>query len=210
MIVIRTKHDIQTTYLYAYSEKLIEEAKNKGFNVVKLEGKYITVTNLRGKIKHSQPKFIFFNGHGSTNALFKNKYQEFVTIESADVFKDTVSYTIACNCLNGLGSEAVKQGCKAFIGYTKPFWIAREHKSESRPMDDKVAKPIMECSNIVVNSLIKGNIVEESIRKSHQKAHDNVIKLIYSKEPLAGASLQALVANDGALDFKGNGSATIV
>ena len=210
MIVIRTEHDIQTSYLYAYSEELIEEAKDKGFRVVKLEGNDITLANLRGKIKHSQPKFIFFNGHGSTNSLFKNREEEFVTIDSADVFKGTVSYTIACNCLEGLGSEAVQQGCKAFIGYDRPFWIAREHKSESRPLEDKVAKPIMECSNIVVKSLIKGNAVEESIKKSHQKAHNNVIKLIYSKEPLAAASLQALVANDGALAFKGEGSAKII
>lgn len=77
-------------------------------------------------------------------------------------------------------------------------------------MKDRIAKPIIECSNIIVKSLIKGNTVEESIKKSHEKAADNILKLIYSKEPLAPASLQALVYNDWALSFKGEAYAKIV
>lgn len=210
MIIIRTKHDIQTTYLYYYSEELIKEAENKGFKVVKIEEDDITETILRSRINNSKPKFIFFNGHGSDTALFNNKKKEFINTKSADVFRDTVTYTIACSCLEGLGTAAVDNGCNAFIGYKMPFWIAREHRYESGPLKDKVAKPIIECSNVVVKSLIKGNTVNESIKKSHEKAADNILKLVYSKEPLAVASLQALVANDGALDFKGNGSATII
>ena len=210
MIVIRTKHDIQTTYLYCYSEELIKEAGNRGFKVILLEGTDISEATVRSRINNRKPKFIFFNGHGSNTALFDNKKKEFIDIKSADVFKDTITYTIACNCLEGLGTAAIKNGCKAFVGYKKPFWIAREHGSVSRPLEDKVAKPVIECSNVVVKSLIKGNTVNESIRKSHEKAVDNILKLIYSKEPLAQASLQALVANDGALDFKGDGSAKIV
>lgn len=210
MIVIRTRHDIQTSYLYAYSEELIEDAKNKGFKVVKIEGDEISEENLRSRIKNKKPTFIFFNGHGSSNSLFDNMGNEFINVESADVFKETVTYTIACSCLENLGSAAVDKGCFAFIGYKKPFWIARDHKYESTPLKDKIAKPIIECSNIIVKSLIKGNTVEESIRKSHEKAADNIIKLIYSNEPLAPASLQALVANDTALSFKGEGYAKII
>ena len=210
MIIIRTKHDIQTTYLYYYSEELIKEAKNKGFKIAQIEGEDISEANLRSRINNRKPKFIFFNGHGNNTSLFNNKKKEFINTKSADVFSDTVTYTIACSCLEGLGAAAVEKGCNAFIGYKKPFWIARHHKSESRPLEDEVAKPIIECSNVVVKSLIKGNTVNESIRKSHEKATDNILKLIYSKEPLAHVSLQALFVNDQALDFKGDGLATIV
>ena len=203
MIIIRAKHDIITAYLYYYSEELIREAERKGFKVAKIEGMDISEATLRSRISNKQPRFIFFNGHGSNTALFNNKKEEFISKKSADVFNETVTYTVACSCLTGLGTEAINKGCKAFIGYRRPFWIARSHKYESRPLEDKVARPIIECSNIVVRSLIKGNTVIESIRKSHEKAADNIISLIYSKEPLASASLQALVANDGALDFEG-------
>ena len=77
-------------------------------------------------------------------------------------------------------------------------------------MEDEIAKTIIECSNAVVKSLIKGQTVTESMRRSHEKAADNILKLVYSKEHLAQVSLQALVVNDEALGFKGDGSATIV
>lgn len=210
MIVIRTNHDISTSYLFAFSEELIKEAEIKGFKVGKIEGDDISQDTLRSRIKNRKPKFIFFNGHGNDTSLFDNNEKEFINIASADLFKETVAYTIACNCLVKLGSAAIDKGCYSFIGYEKPFWIARDHKFESTPLKDRIAKPIIECSNIIVKALIKGNTVEEYIKKSHEKAADNILKLIYSKEPLAPASLQALVYNDGSLSFKGEASAKIV
>ncbi len=210
MIAIRANHDISTSYLFAFSEEPIKEAETKGFKVAKIEGDEISEATLRSRIKNRKPKFMFFSGHGNDTSLFDNHGKEFIDIHSADVFKDTVAYTIACNCLVNLGSAAVEKGCGAFIGYKKPFWIARDHKFESTPLKDKIATPIIECSNIIVKSLLKGNNVEEAIRKSNEKAVDNILKLIYSKEPLAPASLQALVYNDEALSFKGEASAKII
>lgn len=210
MIVIRTNHDIATSYLFAYSEELIKEAEKKWFKAAKIEDDEISESTLRGRIKNRKPKFIFFNCHGSDSSLFDNHGKEFINIHSADVFKETVTYTIACNCLVKLGTSAINKGCYAFIGYKKPFWIARDHKYESTPLKDRIAMPIIECSNIIVKSLIKGNTVEESVKKSHEKAVDDILKLIYSKEPLAPASLQALVYNDEALSFTGDASARII
>jgi len=210
MIVIRSSHDISTSYLFAFSEELIKEAEAKGFKVAKIEGNEISEEILRIRIKNRKPKFIFFNGHGSDTSIFDSQGREFININSADVFKETVTYTIACNCLTKLGLVAIEKGCYAFIGYKKPFWIARDHKFESTPLRDRIARPIIECSNVIVKSLIKGNTVEESIKKSHEKAADNILKLIYSKESLAPASLHALVSNDEALSFKGDASAKII
>jgi len=210
MIAIRANHDVPTSYLFAYSGKVIEEAEKRGFKAAKIEDDKISDAVLRSRIKSRQPKLIFFSGHGSETSLFDNQRKEFINTHSADVFKETVTYAIACNCLVKLGPAAVDKGCCAFIGYEKPFWIARDHKFESTPLKDNVARPILECSNIIVKSLIKGNNVEESVRKSHEKAADNILKLIYSKEPLASASLQALVYNDDALSFKGESSARII
>ena len=210
MIVIRANHDIATSYLFAFSEEPIKEAEAKGLKIAKIEGNEISEATLRGRIKNRKPKLIFFSGHGSDTSLFDNHGKEFISMGSADVFKETVTYTIACSCLVKLGSVAIDEGCYAFIGYKKPFWIARDHKFESTPLKNRIAKPIIECSNIILKSLIKGNSVEESIKKSHEKAADEILKLIYSKEPLAPASLQALVYNDEALSSKGEASAKII
>lgn len=210
MIVIRANHDISTFYLYSYSKELIEEAKNRGFKVAEIEGEEISELIIRSRIRKRKPKFIFFSGHGNDSSIFDNEGKVFIDINSVDVFKETITYTIACSCLNHLGSTAIRKGCHAFIGYNKPFWIARDQRYASRPLEDEAVRPIIECSNIVVRSLLKGNNVEESIKKSHEKAVDNILKLIFSKEPLATAALYSLINNDEALSFKGDGAATII
>ncbi|MBI2147049.1 hypothetical protein HYU19_01070 [Candidatus Woesearchaeota archaeon] len=209
MILIRTNHDTQTSYLYLSCNEVIKLAEKNGLTVVKLEGKDISEKTLRSRIKNKHPKFIFFNGHGNATGLLDNDKTPFITVTSSDVFKNTVSFTRACDCLKELGKNAVKNGCKTFIGYKRKFWIARHHKYECQPLKDNIAKPILECSNLVAEELIKGKTVKEAIKKSHEKSADYILNLIYSKDPLAVASLQALVANDEALGFEGEGMARL-
>jgi len=208
-MIIRTNHDTQTSYLYHWSNQIIELAEKRNLNVVKIEGKDINEVVIRKRIKNKRPKFIFFNGHGNTISLFNNDKKPFLDIKSSDIFRKTITFARACDCLKELGKTAVEKGSKAFIGYKKKFWIARNHKYECRPLKDDTARPILECSNVVAEELIKGKTVEEAVKRSHEKSVDYILKLIYSNEPLAIASLQALVANDSALDFKGIPSATI-
>lgn len=210
MIIIRTNHDPATYYLYCWTESLIQEAINKGFSIVKLEEGKISESSVRSIIRKKRPHFIFFNGHGTSSSLFDNKKNEFITLESADIFKNTVAFARACQSLKELGIESVRKGCQAFIGYKKQFWIPRHHKRECQPLKDIIASPIFECSNAIVSSLLKGKTVKQAIEKSHTLAVECIVELIYSKEPLAPATLQALVANDEALGYEGNDTATIV
>ncbi|MBW2966467.1 hypothetical protein KY342_05170 [Candidatus Woesearchaeota archaeon] len=209
MLIIRTNYDIQTDYLYIWSNELINDAKKRGFKVTKIEGKYVTLKDVKGKIKARKPNFIFFNGHGSTKSFYDNNNKPFIDIDSSDIFEGKVTFARACDCLKELGPNAIKKGCYAFIGYKKKFWISRSHKRECHPLKDDVAKPAIECSNVIVKELLKGKSVNEAVQKSHMKSVDYILELIYSKEPLASASLQAVVTNDLALDFEGNPSATI-
>jgi hypothetical protein len=204
MIIIRTNHDTQTNYLYLWSETVIKYAKDRGYTVDKVEGRDITEKNIRSRINNRKPRIIFFNGHGSNTSLINNEQNEFITTESADIFKDTITFTRACSSLTGLGPSAVEKGCKAFIGYRKSFWIVRQHKNECNPLRDEVAKPILEGSNLIIIELLKGKTVHQSIQKSHEHAEKSILELIYSKEPLARASLPALIANDAALGYEGN------
>ncbi len=209
MIVIRTNHDLQTNYLYEYTKPVIKVAENKGFEVTILEGKEISEAILRKRIKNRKPKIIFFNGHGSEDALYADKKTIFIDTKSADVFKETITFTRACDSLLGLGKEAIKKGCFAFIGYKKKFFIARHHSTTCIPNKDQVAKPILECSNMVINELLKGKSVKQAVETSHVKATDHIVTLIYSKEPSAAATLSALIYNDQALSFEGDENKTI-
>lgn len=209
MIIIRTNHDTPTNYLFEWSNPVIEEANKRGFIVTKIEDDNITEETLRKRIKSRQPGLIFFNGHGSKRSLINNYKEEFIDLGSADVFKSTITFARSCECLVGLGPEAVKKGCRAFIGYKEKFWIARQHRWECTPLKDPVAKPILECSNVIIKELLKRKTVNEAVKKSHKYAVRSIIELIYSKEPLVSPSLQAIIANDDALGFEGEASARI-
>lgn len=110
-------------------------------------------------------------------------------MESSYLLKETITFARACNSLVKLGPEAVKNGCKSFVGYRKKFWILRWHKTTCKPLKDVAAKPVMECSNIVAIELIKGKTVKEAVKKSHERADELMDELIYSKEPYASATL---------------------
>ncbi|MEA1924305.1 MAG: hypothetical protein U9M95_00390 [Candidatus Altiarchaeota archaeon] len=103
MIIIRTNHDTPTNYLFEWSKSIIDEAEYRGFTVNKVEGDDITEDNLRKRIKNRQPSFIFFNGHGNKSALINNKREEFITLESADVFNSTIAFARSCECCVDLG-----------------------------------------------------------------------------------------------------------
>ncbi len=205
MILIRANHDLQTSYLYEYTKPIIKFAEEKGrkFNII--EGPEISEQNLRKRIKSNKPKLIFFNGHGDQDAIYGNKLAVFIDIKSADVFKQTITFTRACDCIKGLGKEAIKRGCFAFIGYKNKFFVARYHGTECKPQKDPIAKPILDASNVVIRELINDKSVEEAILMSHESTAKSIIQLIYSKELWAGASLSALIHNDKSLDFIGNG-----
>jgi len=209
MIIIRANHDTPTYYLYEVTKQIYKEAETYGFKVAILEGKDINKDALRKRIKTHKPKLISFNGHGSDSSMFDNNSKEFINDNSADVFQDTIVYALACSCLNSLGKAAVKKGCNAFVGYRGNFWIARNHKSECTPIRDFVAKPILDASSLVLKELIRGKSVNDAITKSHEFASKEILKLIYSKEPLAIATLHALSNNDSLLDYEGNGDAKV-
>ena len=209
MIIIRAEHDIATKYLYDWCENILDDAQERGFTITKLDGDNISKDTLRGRIRNRQPSLIFFNGHGTTDTLYNNQKEEFITMDSSDVFNNTIVFARACDSLAELGPKAVENGCHAYMGYKRKFWLAFDDNHACTPLNDPVAKPIIEGSNVVMKELIKGKRVKEAIEKSHDYASKNIMDLIYSKEPLASASLAAIIYNDDALGFEGNGDASV-
>lgn len=210
MIIIRTNHDIATHYLFYWSDYLIKEAEAIGLKPIKIEGHAINKETVKKRIKKKKPKFISFNGHGTASSFLDNKKEGFLDVDSANLLSKTVTFARSCDSLKELGKEAVKRGCYAFIGYKKKFWIARQHEMGSRPIQDPIAKPIFEASNLIGISLLKGKTVKEAINISHGYSAKAILDLIYSEEPLASASLSAVMRNDEALDFEGIPSVKIV
>ncbi len=132
IILIRTDNDTASFYLFSYCDEVIDKARKRGHKVITIDSENVKEGEVITRIKKIKPNFVFLNGHGSNSCFYGQKGEKVITREDAFVFKNKLVFARACNCLNGLGKEAVKQGCKCFIGYNSPFWIARIHEMETR------------------------------------------------------------------------------
>lgn len=209
MIIVRTNCDLATEYTYAWTEPIITEAESRGFKVVLVQGKEVSMQHFNKRIDKIKPKLIMFNGHGSKNCFYDNNWEELMNLDSVRLLKDSITFARACDCLIELGSKAVQEGCPAFIGYSRKFMIPRWHSQTCKPLSDPAARPVMECSNSVVLELLKNKTVEEAVVKSHELSERVMMDLIYSDEPFASATLQSVVHNDSSLDFKGKGGVKV-
>ncbi|MFA5247022.1 MAG: hypothetical protein WC408_04005 [Candidatus Micrarchaeia archaeon] len=127
-------------------------------------------------------------------------------MNSAGALSKTTTYVRACDCLGGLGEAAVKNGCKAFIGYSEEFVIPISDEYSATPQRDPVAKPVMDVSNAIVLGLIDGKTAKAAVENSKRLTKEYIKKILYSKEfsedNRFGDTLFALVTNDGSLGLR--------
>jgi len=209
LLVTRPKHDKATEYLFAWSIEVIEAAKERGWKVSDVSEKNVNKREVCSRLGKTSPDLVFFNGHGNESEMFGHNFEVVLDGDSSHLLKNSVTFARSCSCLVALGSTAIENGCKAFIGYSDNFWVPMIAKYESTPLRDSVAKPVLEVSNTIPLSLIKNSSVSDAISTARTRASKHILKLVLSKEPHNRAALKALIQNDDCLGFKGNGEAKI-
>jgi len=178
MLIIRPDYDIGTNYLFNWSKEVIAFADEKGWQTQKSDGDKATKSEFESRIKN-KPDFVFINGHGNDDVVAGHAHQPLIDASNCDLLKDTITFTRACKCVNSLGKKSVAVGCRAFIGYSREFWIPRVHSFESIPLEDPVAKPVLEVSNAIPLAILKGGSVEEAIHSSQNTAEKHLLKLFH-------------------------------
>jgi len=210
ILIVRNDYDLITHYMHEWSKPVIEAARSKGIKVDTVDGPHVVTKEVESRINKVNPSFIFLNGHGDDCTFYGHKDQVLINKKNSCMLKNTLVFSRACNCAKELGRHAVnKDCCSSFIGYEYEFVNVRQTDTEVVPLRDDISKPIWESSNAVPLTLIKGSTAEESVQASHTKATNEMSKLIFSDEIGAIEVLKALIANDDALTYHGNGGAKI-
>ncbi|MEK7500630.1 MAG: hypothetical protein AAB642_00710, partial [Patescibacteria group bacterium] len=88
------------------------------------------------------------------------------TRNGTELLKDKTIFIRACDAGTILGKEIMEAGARGFIGYIQPFILLTDPDYFNKPLEDKLAAPILECSNQVGISLIKGDSAEQAQRDS--------------------------------------------
>lgn len=179
LMITRPNHDTLTFYLHEWSEEIIDFAESKGIDVIDLEGEDASKENFESYIESSNPSLIVFNGHGSDVEICGHDDKPLLKKdENEDKTEGKIFYARTCHAGGELGKICVREeNAEAFIGYKEAFVLTRDPNLSANPKEDSFARPILNASNAVPNSLIKGKSARKAFEKSQKKYKEMMRKV---------------------------------
>jgi hypothetical protein len=182
LLITRPDFDPATKYLSAWSEKILNIAREKGQKFIDLRGKKVTKRELVGRLKKLNPRLVILNGHGSENSIAGQDNEILIEADNNEsLLHNRITYAVSCNSGKTLGPMVAENENTAFIGYDDDFVFTSDRRFFSRPLDDKRAKPFMEASNHVAISLLKGHKVKVASERSKELFKKSFQHLLSSK-----------------------------
>ncbi len=211
ILITRPSYDYTTRYLSAWAEKVKESAESRGDDVLDLDGPRATKKELESILRKKNPSFIFLNGHGSDGLISGQNDEVLVQAgHNEGTLRSSIVYALSCKSGKELGPQAVEKGAVAYVGYEEDFVFMITTEKRTRPSEDRTAGLFLDPSNQVAISLLKGNTVEESNRKSKAFFIRNIQKLLTSQSPSEEtAAVRYLYWDMKYQTFHGEGNAVI-
>lgn len=168
-------------YLFHWATIYIKFAKTKGNEVLDLDEKRANRKDLTSILKKTKPHLVCFNGHGNYDSVTGQEGEILVKAkDNEEILKGTIVHILACSSGKILAPSCIQKGAEAIIAYKEEFWFFYDRQGTSKPLIDSTAKLFLEPANLVINSLLKGNTVEESYNKSQKLYKENIQKVLAS------------------------------
>ncbi len=187
-LVTRPEHDTTTHYLSYWNREMITLAQKKGMKVLDLNRENANRQKFESMISKMSPNLVVLNGHGDDNTVTGHNNQPLVKAgENENLLRSKIVYALSCRSAKNLGPKSVESGAISYTGYDDDFIFSYEPENISRPLKDETAKLFLEPSNLFVDSLIKGNTVDESRKRTETLLRKNLVKSLGST--IADASL---------------------
>lgn len=175
ILITRPDHDLITTYLFQWSEYVINLANTKHIKVLDLSGGRANEKTFKSYIVKNDPILVFFNGHGNRDIIAGYDDRPLVAVNrNVELLGKKIVYSRSCDSAGNLGRLCVENNnTLVFIGYKKKYTICYSHASVNHPLRDKIAKLFIIPSNLVPISLLKGNTAKDAYRKSQESMARN-------------------------------------
>ena len=182
VLITRPNHDLATTYLCWWSEKVIDKCLEKKIRHFDLKGKKASKKNFDSCLKKNNPSFIFINGHGSLEAVTGWDNKILLRVGDKLDVKNRIIYARSCMAGVKLGRVCVHFGAKAFIGYTKNYMLLFLTNKKTRPLMDNLAGLFLRPSNSIPISLVEGKTTGEADQKSKDLMIKNLKRILSSNK----------------------------
>ncbi len=179
ILFTRPEHDPTTHYLSHWCKESIILAESKGIKVLDLNRERAVKIEVENRLTKFSPNMVVLNGHGNENMVTGHKNEPLIIVGNNErLLKDKIIYAISCRSAKNLGPKSVSAGAISYSGYDDDFVFIYEPEKISRPLSDNTARMFLEHSQIYVESLIKGNTVDEATKRSKQNLKDNFVKAL--------------------------------
>jgi len=181
VLATRPEYEYTTRYISAWAEKVLDFARQKGFDVFDLPKQRANRKQAESMLLKHKPSLVFLNGHGNDSCV--TGQDEEILVEAGvneEILSEKITYALSCNSAEKLGPAAVGKGALAYIGYEKEFALMFDDEKRTRPQDDKIAELFLIPSNQVMVSLLKGHTAQEAHQASVKSFKRNLRKLLSS------------------------------
>ena len=182
MIISRPNYDLNTSYLFDFSNEFIKIIKDsKEIHVTDLDAKNATREKFQKHLEKEKPKLIFLNGYGNRNSVFGHNDEIILDEKNISLTKNAIIYAISCDSLEHLGQISIEKGTKAYIGYKARFMVISDPTHHSTPHKDNNALPFKKACTILINGLVSGFTVKEALDET-KKEYLHSIKTYTKKD----------------------------
>ncbi len=183
-LITRPDHDDTVFYLHEFSKELIEIAKEKGLKVLDCDRKKANRKTVQQMIQEQKPELVMFNGHGNLTTICGQKNEALIKqSENEEILNEKIIYARSCSTASSLGHSSVKNGAKAYIGYTEDFVFLIDNSRTASPLKDEFAKPFLTASNQIIKSLLNGRTALEAHQRSQNVFGEQIEALQKSDAP---------------------------
>lgn len=181
-LLTRPKYDCPTHYLFHWAQLLIDEAKERKVDCIDLEKDKSEKKRFQSYLKKQPVDLVVINGHGNSESVTGHDNQILLSVNNGpELLKGKNVFIRACDAGSILGPHLMSVGAKGFVGYNLPFMFAIDRDSFHTPIKDEYAGPILECSNKVAISLIKGKTIRQAQEDSISEYKEKINKYSNSK-----------------------------
>jgi hypothetical protein len=186
ILVTQPNHDLTTKYISSWAEKVVALAKKKNVKVIALKSKRANKKEFILLNQKTNPRLIFFNGHGNDDLISGQNNEILVQAgKNDDCLRGKIIYALSCRSAKKLGKSSIKKGTKAYLGYKEDFIFNYNQEKVSAPLQDKIAQMFLEPSNLLVSLLVENHSTGKAWKKSQEDFKKKAISIIAGRDKVA-------------------------
>lgn len=180
VLITSPETDKLTRYLRVWSNKLIKKYQDR-HSFLHLDKKRAVAKQVLNILKKKSVDVVLFNGHGSDIYILGNDGKVLFDGTSCNLLNGKVVHALSCNTAKTLGTSAIQQGAKGYVGYNEKFIVMFDReKPLSNPLKDRTASLFLDAAFTAPEALLNGKSPKEAVALTKEAYNRSITKALMS------------------------------